>query len=436
MPQQIIEIPGVGPVEFPDSMSDADITIAARRLHDEAQAKSGARTASAPPAPSRDAQLAQLRADFARGEAQDARRLQATRESVGPAALPILGSLLGGAAGMAVAGPPGAALVGRIGAGVAGMLGAGLGSSAGQAAQAVLQGRAPGGAELMRAGVEGAIGQAAGPAIGKALDASGRAAGRALVRASVRPPAWVRKSFGGYKDIADTIIDEGVYSARSAGKAVQRASEDTRAALVAAAPTPTPIQPSELIDDLANVEQKMRLRGRLGKPDQTDALLERLQSMSDANPGGITLMDAQALKSAAQEDAYHAYRAMENGAPQTFAGETDAAIARGLKNAIERRAPVQALNARTQRLMGADYAMQNAQERSQTLSNMLGLLSAAGGAMSGNTETGLAGALAIQGLSSPRIGALAAILAGRGGRALNQPDLFKAAVMSALMASH
>jgi hypothetical protein len=36
MPSTIVHIPGVGDVEFPDSMSDADINAAAKRLYDEA----------------------------------------------------------------------------------------------------------------------------------------------------------------------------------------------------------------------------------------------------------------------------------------------------------------------------------------------------------------------------------------------------------------
>lgn len=43
MPQDIqtVDIPGVGPIDFPTSMSDADISKAAKRLHDEAAFKSG-----------------------------------------------------------------------------------------------------------------------------------------------------------------------------------------------------------------------------------------------------------------------------------------------------------------------------------------------------------------------------------------------------------
>jgi len=36
MPPQIIEIPGVGEVEFPETMSEAEVSAAAKRLHDEA----------------------------------------------------------------------------------------------------------------------------------------------------------------------------------------------------------------------------------------------------------------------------------------------------------------------------------------------------------------------------------------------------------------
>src|SRR5688572_3907807 len=38
MADQIIDIPGVGPVAFPDSMSQAEITAAAKRLHDQTAA--------------------------------------------------------------------------------------------------------------------------------------------------------------------------------------------------------------------------------------------------------------------------------------------------------------------------------------------------------------------------------------------------------------
>ena len=39
MPQQVIDIPGVGEVEFPETMADAEVQAAAKKLYDEANFK-------------------------------------------------------------------------------------------------------------------------------------------------------------------------------------------------------------------------------------------------------------------------------------------------------------------------------------------------------------------------------------------------------------
>jgi len=162
---------------------------------------------------------------------------------------------------------------------------------------------------------------------------------------------------------------------------------------------------------------------------------------------GVSLMEAQALKETAQDAASGAYRAMDRGVVKQLSPDDlmDTAVARGLREAIETRAPAVApQNARTQALLGGTRALEDAVERGKSnlaIGGARDLIAAGTGGMigasaSGNKEGAAGGAitagLLMRLLSSPRSGSLAAIGMDRASKAT--PDALRA--LAAMMSSH
>jgi hypothetical protein len=320
-----------------------------------------------------------------------------------------------------------------------GIVGGIPGAAAGAAAGGILD-RASGGRPITARGTItdaalGAAGQAAGPLIGKGIQKAGRLVGRGLVRASVRPSAAVRRDFGGSAAVADALLDERVATSAGAGRKIGESARETTALLQQAAPTSTPIRPAELLDDALPVAERSAMRGRLGMVDDTaDDIMNRLARMERANPNGIDLTDAQDLKREAQDLATRVYRARAMGNDVTnLSAETDEAVAKGLRKAIEARVPaVGPQNARTQRLIGVQRALGEAEDRPHNLTDMLALLSAGGSLASGHPGPLVAG-MAVRALASPRAGASAGIAANELGKALGNPTTSRAALLAALL---
>lgn len=164
MADKTIDIPGVGPVDFPDSMSDAQMNAAATRLYQNANVGK-----KQPPVTSwTDRAVSALPA-------------------VGATAGGIIGGIGGTVAGMGVGGVPGAAG------------GAGLGGAAGEAAKQLIN-RARGSADAPQTSGDAAL------AIGKegAIDAAGTAAMGALGSKVVPAATTALMDYGTSPTVAKT----------------------------------------------------------------------------------------------------------------------------------------------------------------------------------------------------------------------------------------
>ena len=282
----------------------------------------------------------------------------------------------------------------------------------------------------LKSGATGMVAEGAGRAIGPIVRGAGRLIGRAAVRGAVRPSAAIRREFGGSRAIADTILDERIPTATMAGRKLAGSADEVTSVLRAAAPEAAPIQPAELLDDVTPVIERAGKRASLGLADEGDDIIERLSAMERANPGGIDLLRAQDLKREAQDLAGAVYKARAAGHNVNSLGaETDEAIARGLRRAIETRTggPTGAValgNQRTQRLMGATRALREAQDRPNALTNMLSILTG---------SHSIPGAVAMRGMGSSRLGAAAGVGINEAGKALGDPLAIKAAVLAMLL---
>lgn len=427
MPQTIVDIPGVGQVEFPDGMTPEQINAAAAKLYQDTLPR-GERPRRSAMEMLGEAEAVNSNPEFMQGQAK-----------AGGAVMPLLMGMAGGAVG----GPLGAGLGVKYGGAIGGALGAGLGSATGGALRDASQGRPITARGMLTEGAMGAAGQAAGPLIGKGIQKAGRFVGRGLVRASVNPSAAVRNSYGGGKAVADTILDERLLTGNMANRAVQASSDDVAAELRRVSSIKEmlpeqfrrPIRASEFADDLKPVVRSAADRARLGMADETANISGRLTRIDEANPNGIDLEDAQRLKREAQDLASRVYRARARGAEVTDLGaETNEAVAKGLRRSIEARVPsVAPENARTARLMGARQALEEAEDRPHKLMDVLAMMTGAGGLMTGNIPAAVAGAAAVRGLASPMTGAAAGIGVNQAAKAIGNPQVAKAALLATLL---
>lgn len=311
-----------------------------------------------------------------------------------------------------------ASLVGGVGAGLRGA------------------GAATGRAGLSRAGRTAvAAGDAANPvrALTAPIKAGAHKVGQTIVRGTLRPSAAIRREFGGGKGVADTVLSERVFSEPSANRALARSAGRVRGRIDQSADAP-PVQASELLDDIMPVTERAAQRTRLGMPDETDTILNRIALMEKRNPGGISLSDAQSLKQEAQDLAERVYRARDRGADVIdLGGETNAAIASGLRGAIEKRVPeVAGENQRTQALIGARRAFADAGDRPHALSSMTAAGLGGGGIAAGSPAMLAAAALPVL-MNSPRLGAAMGIGINQVGRAAGSAELARAALLSRLL---
>lgn len=255
----------------------------------------------------------------------------------------------------------------------AGMAAAGLGAAGGagigsivNAARGGENGPKTAGDVAKTMAVQGALG-ATGEGVGRGI-ASGLAKGAYRVyRGVLRPSTPLQREFG---DIAATGLKEGIpVSERGAATAAQRLGESAAAArdaLAKAGPNAPRIRAvTEVGRSVQPLIQRAKVRARTGLPDESGAITDRVRALSKQNPGGISLDDAQAMKSELQDLAGSVYRAQDKGTPVLDLGaDTNAALARGLRESIESRVPeVGPINERTQGLIGLNHAMENANSR-------------------------------------------------------------------------
>jgi hypothetical protein len=374
MPQEI-EIPGHGIVEFPDSMSEADIAAAAQRLSQTSQE----------PDPQ------------GRG----------LTDRVGDA-LPMAGGMVGSLVGGRLGAP------GRIaGAAIGGAAGQGYGELVKHAteipgaiadvarnafaepratAQGFLEGAGQG---LQDAGITGAVQggmDAIGGVAGKGLKLLGRGvygAGAAMI------PKGIKQEF---PKIAEAGYREGVALTQrgtaKAGKLIGSASQAVKDKLgmMERAGVP-PIDMGDVVGATSRTAEKV------GKQPLRAADLKTVDDMVAAlraeNPAPIKLTAAHEMKQAAQRKAQEGYRILDRGNADINRVPLDVNmdVARGLKTAIEDRVPsVGPMNRRLQELMGLERAAEHASGQSHILSRLGGAGVMGGIGFSGGGPLGAAAA--------------------------------------------
>lgn len=257
-------------------------------------------------------------------------------------------------------------------------------------------------------------------------------AGVTAIRGTLRPQAALRADFGGSRGIAEGVLKDRVFSEASAGRKLERSVAQADKMLADAQATGTPgvsrVKVARAV--VGEPRDTAKLRTRLGVPDETPALTETAKGIFRNNPSDIPLTDAQAMKREAQKLAYEA------GADNlTVKKAAETAKAKALRAGIEERVPeVGPVNARSQRLVGAKQAFQQAEDRPRALTAQMGIL----GGVGGFTAGGPIGAIAIPALmklatDSPRVGALAGIATDTVGRAVNSAEALRAALIARFM---
>lgn len=222
------------------------------------------------------------------------------------------------------------------------------------------------GADTPTAIKEGAL-SGAGEGIGQGVARVVKGGAKLVYKTALRPSMGLQREFG---DIAATGLKEGVPVSEGGVRTVDaaRGASAQRAAkmISAAAPTAPPIRvATEVGKETIPIMQRAGLRAATGLPDESGDIVQRVRAMQHANPGGITLEQAQKMKGELQDLASQVYRAQDKGAAITNLGaDTNAAMARGLRGAIEQRVPgLDAVNGRTQDLIGLQRAMEDATRR-------------------------------------------------------------------------
>lgn len=119
-----------------------------------------------------------------------------------------------------------------------------------------------------------------------------------------------------------------------------------------------PVGAMDIVPEFADVSRVTKNRVDVGavKPTEFQKILERVHTIIDttARNGGLDVRRAQELKRTAQKAAEEAYVQMQKGGKQSLGTEDllNAAVARGLKRAIEVRVPgVKAQNELSQQLL-------------------------------------------------------------------------------------
>lgn len=337
MPDTIVDIPGVGPVAFPDSMSQDEMNAAAARLYQQAQVKAPAAAPSAP-----GASLVQKAADWL------------------PAAGGVVGGVLGGiggtAFGMGFGGVPGAtggaALGGAAGEAARQLVDRAIGAPApstsaaaatGIAKQAALQG----GSELVGAG----IGKVAAPVM--------RGAGQVLMQTALKPgwkAAATAVRSGEVPTVVKTLLDEGVNvtpgGVRKLNTLLDASNQDIKAAV---ASLPGEVNPFKVTSRLAQTARTFA--------NQVNPTAD-LRAVSDAGNQFLETVPRPLTMGAAQEMKQGTYRQLEKKYGQLGSAEVESqkALARGLKEELAAEAQKQGidltgLNAREGQLMEAKNAL-------------------------------------------------------------------------------
>jgi len=249
---------------------------------------------------------------------------------------------------------------------------------------------------------------------------------RRLYGGLLKPKQALKDSFGDAKQIATTLLEERAPISRGGLEKVAGRMKDSRTAAMglvrdAEAAGTQGVVAKDVLGEFKPVVSELRKRVDIGQANelgQVGARGRRILATTARTGGDIPLTKAQALKETAQEASSGAYRAMERGGQKQLSADDllDTAVARGLKQGIERKVPgVQVQNARTQKLLGGTRALEDAVER-EANNNMLGggrdwaaLLAGITGTAAGSPIGGAMAAGGMRALATPSTGSRIAI---------------------------
>ncbi len=353
MADKIVDIPGVGVVAFPDTMSEAEINTQAAKLHAQAAPPPGWLT----PNPQGDVLLEHLKA-FGRLIQGGAQAVTDHPVQAGAIGLGTVASLASGGLGAV----PAMGLVGLTSAG-----GAGLGLTADQLAHRNTQ-PAPtvkGNLQTMAAqGVAGAAGEGAGRLMVAGADKSATW----LMNRALNPSDRLAREFPNLSqtmiDRALTVSQGGLDKARELLTAAKNTATGTlRAADAAGATVPITAATAGLNTTLDTAANSSDPLGAL------TALIAQERKITSGRSATLTLEEADALKRSLQLEAkqlYAASRAPNGRTAQTVAAQAKADMAASLNHVIDlittqAGAPgYQAANADAQQLIGAARGIKQA----------------------------------------------------------------------------
>jgi hypothetical protein len=288
----VVTIPGQGDVEFPDSMSDADITAAIKRL--------------SPPPPPQHGRIAEA--------------LHQTAHY-----LPMAGGIAGGALGAGVGAPtgPGAILMGALGAGLLGGAGRlaqrGIDSSLGYE-------EAPGVMDATKDAGKAAVGEAAGAAggavAGEALGMGAKALSGPLRSLALATTKRILRNTGGSiaaskplsDEAAQEVLDIGaVKTFGTSGGAAERLETarskvgDVYGRIVKALEDAGITGP-----DAQVLAQKYAAEGASQNPvSEATPVYEKLADKLSGVQGRVSLTEAENMKRSLQDQARSAYKQMQ-----------------------------------------------------------------------------------------------------------------------------
>lgn len=392
MPDKVIEIPGVGNIAFPDSMSEDEINVAAAKLYKE---KQGA---------------------FALSAKESSPSLVDRAVELLPAAGGMAGGITGGIGGtvlgVGVGGVPGA-----IGGAT---LGGGFGEAAKQLINRMRGKEAPTSATdaALTIGKEGAI-QGGMEAAGGAVGGAAKMAGRALLENAVRPTASLLREFPNVMSVIEKArlpVGRGPFGGASgsamATKLRGASAKGLRTLLTKAEQAGTRFNNNDIAAPVLD------LIDQIAKQPLGDAEDQQLAGMISEflrrHPGPLTPNAVKDLKQSAQAIASPIYRAQQAGhvipAGETLKGRFNEAIASGSKRALDTIPGVSEAEAKTQSMIGATKALRQAEGRRLPLSAetisvaapIIQTLLKPGGSLPDEVRRGVVSYLTTRGLMSPR----------------------------------
>lgn len=267
---------------------------------------------------------------------------------------------------------------------------------AGGTAGALVRGDAPMDA-VKRGGIEGAI--EGGGQIAKQLLRMGASR---LYAGLLKVPARLKEAF---PDVAQQLLEAGRPISRGGAQAAEEAldaSVSKADAMIDAAGAggARPVQAMDIVPQFGEVSKVTKNRMDIGVvgPEEFKKILERVHTIVDtaSRGGGIDVRRAQELKRTAQKAAEGAYLQMQVGNKGLLDTEDllNAAVARGLKEAIELRVPgVKEANALSQKLLGQLEALNKAVGRTENhlpWGSVSDLAAMGAGTVTGSPAVGLA----------------------------------------------